>query len=139
MLCFLCLIDEEIAKFLDYLTEYWPSLSVYEEPHRCSEHGVSMKGEIIEIYLAGLRGETLFAQVIQEQLDADGRELPTIYHYFNELCRLVQFLGACFINGRMKIIGDRVYRLFASAYFNEDPFVEKWRGDQTLCLHVLLF
>ena len=139
MLRFLCLIDEEIAKFLDYLTEYWPSLSVYEGPHLCSEHGVSMKGDIIEIYLAGLRGEPLFAQVLQEQLGADGLELPTIYHYFNELCRLVQFLDACFITGRMKSTQDRVYRLFASPYFNSDPFVEKWRDDQALCLHVLLF
>ena len=52
MLRFLCLIDEEIAKFVDYLTEYWPSFRVYEGPHLCSMHGVSMKGDIIEIYLA---------------------------------------------------------------------------------------
>ena len=50
---FLCLMDDEMAKFVDYLTEYWPSLSVYEGPHLCSKHIVSMKGDIIEIYLAG--------------------------------------------------------------------------------------
>ena len=81
MLRFLCLIDEEIAKFVDYLTEYWPSFRVYEGPHLCSMHGVSMKGDIIEIYLAALRGDTHFAQVLREQLDADGLELPTIYNY----------------------------------------------------------
>ena len=100
-----------------------------------------MKGDIIEIYLAGLRGDTHFAQVLQEQLDADGLELPTIYNYFNALCRLVQFLDASFISGCMKSTGDQVYRLFASLYFNSDPFVERWRcGKQkALCLHVLLF
>ena len=53
MLRFLCLMDEEMAKLVDYLTEYWPSLSVYEGPHLCSKHIVNMKGDIIEIYLAG--------------------------------------------------------------------------------------
>ncbi len=141
MLRFLCLIDEEIAKFVDYLTEYWPSLSVYEGPHLCSMHGVSMKGDVIEIYLAALRGDTHFAQVLREQLDADGLELPTIYNYFNELCRLVQFLDAAFISGCMKSTGDRVYRLCASPYFNSDPFIERWRCSEqkSLCLHVLLF
>ena len=140
MLRFLCLIDAEIAKFLDYLIEYWPSLSVCEGPHLCSKHGVSMKGDIIEIYLAGLRGETLFHHVLQERLDADGLVLPTIYQYFNEFCRLVHFLDACFVTGCMKSTGARVYRLFSSPYFTSDPFVEYWiDGDKALCLHVLLF
>ena len=98
------------------------------------------KGEIIEIYRAGLRGETIFAQVLQAQLDADSLELPTVYRYFNELCGLVQFLNACFISGCINSTGDRVYRLFASAYFNSDQFVEMWRcGHQAPCCHVLLF
>ena len=50
---FLCLMDDEMAKFVDYLTEYWPSLSVYEGPRLCSKHIVNMKGDIIEDYLAG--------------------------------------------------------------------------------------
>ena len=98
-----------------------------------------MKGDIIEIYLAGLRGETLCGQVLQEQLDADGLELLTIYHYYNELCRLVLFQDACFISGCMISTGDRVYRLFASSYFNFDQFAEWWRcGRQALCVRVLL-
>ena len=140
ILCYLCLIDDEIAKFLGYLIEYWLFLSVYDGLHLCSEHGVSMKGDIIETHLAGLRGETLCAQVLQEQLDADGLELLTIYHYYNELCRLVLFPDACFISGCMISTGDRVYRLFASSYFNFDQFAEWWRcGRQALCVHVLLF
>ena len=68
-----------------------------------------MKGDTIEIYLAGLRGGTHFVQVLQEQLDADVFELPTIYNYFNELCRLVQLLDASFISGCTKSTGDPVY------------------------------
>ena len=66
---------------------------------------------------------------------------PSIYNYFNALCRLVQFLDASFISGCMKSTGDQVYRLFASLYFNSDPSIEMWRcGTQkALCLHVLLF
>ena len=140
MLRFLCLIDEDVAKFLDYLIEYWPSLSVCEGPHFSSKHGVSMKGDIIEIYLAALRGDTLFHHVLQERLDADGLVLPIIYQYFNEFCRLVHFLDACFVTGCMKSTGARVYRLFSSPYFTSDPFVEYWiDGDKALCLHVLLF
>ena len=37
MLRFLCLIDKEIINFLDYHTECWPSLSVFEGPHLCSK------------------------------------------------------------------------------------------------------
>ena len=55
MLRFLYLLDEHVARCLDYLIEYWPSLDVCEEPHLSSSHGVSMKGDIIEIYLAGMQ------------------------------------------------------------------------------------
>ena len=51
--------------------------------------------------------------------------LPTMYNYFNALCRLVQFLDASFISGCMASTGDQVYRLFASLYFNSDPFIER--------------
>ena len=99
-----------------------------------------MTGDIIEIYLAGLRGETVFHHVLQERLDADGLALPTIYQYFNDLCRLVHFLNACFLSGCMKSTGARVYRLTSFKEFTSDPFVEYWiRGDKSLCLHVLLF
>ena len=98
------------------------------------------KLEQVEILTCPLIGETLFHQVLQERLDADGLVLPTIYNYFNEFCRLVQFLDACFISGCMKSTGDRVYRLFASPYFKSDPFVEYWiHGHPALCVHVLLF
>ena len=140
MMRFLYLFDDHVAKCLDYLTEYWPSLSVCEEPHLSSRHGVSMTGDIIEIYLAGLRGETVFHHVLQERLDADGLALPTIYQYFNDFCRFVHFLDACFLSGCMKSTGARVYRLTSSKEFTSDPFVEYWiRGDKSLCLHVLLF
>ena len=99
-----------------------------------------MKGDIIEFYLAALRGDTLFHHVLQERLDADGLVLPIIYQYFNDFCRLVHFLEACFVTGCMKSTGARVYRLFSSPYFTSDPFVEYWIDrDKALCLHVLLF
>ena len=140
MLRFLYLIDEHVARCLDYLIEYWPSLDVCEEPHLSSRHGVSMKGDIIEIYLAGLRGEIVFHDTLQERLDADGLALPTIYHYLNDLCRLVHFLNACFLTGCMKSTGIRVYRLVSSSEFESDPFVQYWTdGDKSRCLHVLLF
>ncbi len=98
-----------------------------------------MKGDIIEMYLAGLRGETVFHHVLQERLDADGLALPTIFTYFSNLCTLVQFLDACLINGRLKSTGERVYRLTPSSEFEFDTFVQYWsRGDKARCLQALL-
>ena len=61
ILRFLYLLDEHVRNCLNYLIDYWPSLDVCKEPHLSSTHGVSMKGDIIEIYLAGLRGEPVFS------------------------------------------------------------------------------
>ena len=61
MLRFLYLLDEQVRNCLDYLIDYWPFLDVCNEPHLSSIHGVIMTGDIIEIYLAGFRGETVFA------------------------------------------------------------------------------
>ena len=58
---FLYLLDEQVRNCLDYLIDYWPFLDVCNEPHLSSIHGVIMTGDIIEIYLAGFRGETVFA------------------------------------------------------------------------------
>ena len=99
---------------------------------------MSMKGDIIEIYLAGLRGETVFRDALQLRLDADGLALPTIYTYLNDLCRLVHYLNACLIDGRMKSSGNRVYRLVSCPEFASHPFVQYWTdGDKSRCLHAL--
>ena len=99
-----------------------------------------MKGDVIEIYLAGLRGEKVFRDVLQERLDADHLVLPTVCQHFNDLCRLVHFLNACLLSGCLKMTGARVYRLTAFKEFAADPFVKYWiHGDKSLCLHVLLF
>ena len=138
MLRFLYLLDEHIRNCLNYLIDYWPSLDVCKEPHLSSTHGVSMKGDIIEIYLAGLRGETVFRDALQLRLDADGLALPTIYTYLNDLCRLVHYLNACLIDGRMKSSGKRVYRLVSCPELASHPFVQYWTdGDKSRCLHAL--
>ena len=48
----------------EHLIDFWPSLDVSNELHLVSIHGVSMKGDIIEKYLAGLRGETAFCDTL---------------------------------------------------------------------------
>ena len=120
MLRFLYLFDEHVRYYLRYLIDYWPSLDVCAGPHLSSTHGVSMKGDIIEIYLAGLRGETVFREPLQERLDADRLALPTIYTYLNALCNLVHFLNACLITGEMKSTGKRVYKLTPFTWFASD-------------------
>ena len=138
MLRFLYLLDEHVRNCLDFLIDYWPSLDVSKEPHLSSTHGVSMKGDIIEIYLAGLRGETVFRDTLQVCLDADGLALPTIYTYLNDLCRLVHYLNACLITGCMKSSGKRVYRLVTCPELASHPFVQYWTdGDKSRCLHAL--
>ena len=138
MLRFLYLLDEHVRNCLNYLIDYWPSLDVCKEPHLSSTHGVSMKGDIIEIYLAGLRGETVFRDTLQICLDADGLTLPTIYTYLNDLCRLVHYLNACFIDGHMKSSGNHVYRLVSCPEFTSHPFVKYWtNGNKSHCLHAL--
>ena len=113
-------------------------IDVCKEPHLSSTHGVSMKGDIIEIYLAGLRGETVFRDALQLRLDADGLALPTIYTYLNDLCGLVHYLNACFIDGHMKSSGNRVYRLVSCPEFTSHPFVKYWtNGNKSHCLHAL--
>ena len=57
----------------------------------------------MKIYLAGLRGETVFRDTLQICLDADDLTLPTIYNYLNDLCRLIHCLNACFIDGHMRV------------------------------------
>ena len=99
---------------------------------------MSMKGDIIEIYLAGLRGETVFRDTLQVCLDADGLALPTIYTYLNDLCGLVHYLNACLITGCVKGSGNRVYRLVSFPEFASHPFVQIWTdGDKSCCLHAL--
>ena len=138
MLRFLYLLDEHVRNCLNYLIDYWPSLDVCKEQHLSSTHGVSMKGDIIEIYLAGLRGEPVFRDTLQVCLNADGLALPTIYTYLNDLCRLVHYLNACLIDGRMKSSGKRVYRLVSCPELASHPFVQYWTdGDKSRCLHAL--
>ena len=137
---FLYLYDEYMAQCFDYLISLWPSLDVCPGPHLSSWHGVSMNGDVIEIYLAALRGERVFHDVMQERLDLDDLVLPIVYQHFNDLCKLVHFLNACLHTGCMKMTGAAVYRLTAYAEFAGDPFVQYWiQGDKALCLHALLF
>ena len=138
MLRFLYLFDEHVRTYLDYLIHYWPSLDVCEGPHLSSPHGVSMKGDIIEIYLAGLRGEAVFRKPLKERLDKDRLALPTIYQHLINLCTFVHFLDACLITGRLKSNGNRVYRLVSCPEFASHPFVQYWTdGDKSRCLHGL--
>ncbi len=138
MLRFLYLFDEHVRTYLDYLIHYWPSLDVCEGPHLSSPHGVSMKGDIIEIYLAGLRGEAVFRKPLKERLDKDRLALPTIYQHLIKLCTFVQFLDACLITRYLKSNGVRVYKLFPSSEFESDEFVQYWiHGDKAQCLQAL--
>ena len=92
----------------------------------------------MKMNLAELRGETVFRDTLQTCLDADSQTLPTIYNYLNDLCRLVHYQNACFIDGHMKSSGNRVYRLVSCPEFTSNPFVKYWtNGDNSHCLHAL--
>ena len=60
---FLYLQDPKCKELIDYLATYWPSLHPLDHLHS-SPHGVIMKGDIVEICLAALRGHRDFDLIV---------------------------------------------------------------------------
>ena len=95
---FLYLHDDLLKEYLDFIIEYWPSLG----PNCDSEHAYSMKGDVLEICLAALRGDQLFVDHFKSKLDRDGLTLPEVSDYFIQLCRFLHLMNASLVTGRLK-------------------------------------
>ena len=122
-------ITVNLAQCLEFRIEHWPSL----DSHAFSKHGISMKGDIIEVCLAALRGNELFEDQLQVQLQADGLTYPIVFLYMCELCRLEQYMDACLHTGFFKMTDDPVAKLvehplcMAHPLCRADPFVQLWK------------
>ena len=68
--------DPSIAGHLDFLKQYWLSLGLFRPEHAESPHGISMKGDIIEICLSALRAHDLFRAPLEARLLQDGLSFP---------------------------------------------------------------
>ena len=119
---FLYLHDDFLKKCLDFIITYWPSLG----PDCDSEHAYSMKGDVLEICLAALRGDQLFVDHFTPRLHRDGLTLPQVSDYFIQLCRFLHLMNASLVTGRLKWSDQKVVKLSTRMPFLDDPFVQIW-------------
>ena len=135
---FLYLHDDSLKKYLDFLITYWPSLG----PSCNSEHAYSMKGDVLEICLAALRGDQLFVDHFKSTLVRDGLTLPEVSDYLVQLCRFLHLMNASLVTGRLKWNDRKVAKLSTHMPFLDDPFVQIWAAfrktkNQGICLACL--
>ena len=111
----LCLIQPSLHSLLNRLQVTWPSLDMWFEPK--SDHQYEMLGDIMEIVMAGLRGDAFFVE-----LEASDRTtLPRLFNGFCQLCRLVHLLNGHFESGTKK--WDRHSPL---RRLHVEPFLSRW-------------
>ena len=132
---FLYLHDDFLKQYLDSIIEHWPSLC----PNCDSEHAYRMKGDVLEICLAALRGDQLFVDQLKPQLHRDGLTLPKVSEYFIQLCRFLHLMDASLVTGRLKWGDQKVVKLSTHMPFLDDPFVQMWTAfwktkNQGICL-----
>jgi hypothetical protein len=101
-----------------------------------------MKGDVVEICLAALRGHEAFRHhaALELQLQADGLKLPKVFQHMCDLCALVQQLDACLVTGFLKKTGDRVTKITRKPPFKNMPFAVLWNDhrNKAYCLSALL-
>jgi hypothetical protein len=135
----LCKYDNYCAECIRFLAFYWPSLDPFNKTH-VSDHGFSMKGDVIEIFLAALEGEELFKARLLEQFTRTNETWIPTSELLNALCRLVHEIDAYLRTGKVKYNDQSVYQLYALPRFKEDRFVQMWRGEREshgICLAAL--
>ena len=109
-----------------WLSQYFPSL----HPTLCNEteHSISMKGDVVEICMAALRGHPDFSDAVL----SFSVPLPTLFDNMNQLSRTVQYIDAFLRTGRLKFQDVRVQRLpLLLPYVRYHPFVINWMQDDT--------
>ena len=131
--------DKFLARCLEWLISWWPSLDPFEPSHACSKKGLSMKGDIIEICLAALRAHEMFKAPLATRLQADGLTFPNVLQYMCDLCGLVQYMDACILTGILKKNDERVVKLTREQPFKNSPFAQLWHHDhnKSFCLAAL--
>lgn len=121
--CF-CHWSPQCNQCMEWLgTHYFPSLHPHAE---LTDHSKEMKGDVLEICMAALRGHPEFAEV----LPTEG--LPQIFNALSSVCQTIQMLDACIRTGKLKW-QDRRMALITSYRpdLGEHPFVLAWRhGDE---------
>ena len=138
----LALLDDDFKVLLEYLVKYyWPSLDAFDPEHLTSENGIEKKGDLIEIFLAVLRGDRqyLFGAKLQRQLISDGLTLPVVFQHLCDLCRLTQYLDSCLCSGFVKASKRHITKLATCKHFEGDAFVQLWCfPNKGYCLAALL-
>ena len=61
-----------------------------------------MRGDIIEIVMAALRGYRYFEGIIPDIVHATGKRLPQVFDSFCQFVRLVHYLDAFFCTGKVR-------------------------------------
>ena len=117
--------DDQMAALIDWLVAWWPSLSPFDRLHR-GEHGISMKGDVVEICLAALRGHQFMGDLLHEQLKDDGLTMPIVFNWLCNLCRLIHMLRGTLDTGKFKWCKEVVPKLSDLHAFERNGFVQLW-------------
>ena len=122
----ICAWSPPCNELMLWLAQYFPSL----HPTLCNEteHSISMKGDVVEICMAALRGHPDF----EGALSSFGMQLPTLFNRMNQLSRTVQYIDAFLRTGRLKFQDVCVQRLpFLLPHVGNHTFVMEWMQDDT--------
>ena len=139
ILQFLYLQDQYCQEYIDYLVSYWPSIHPASWP--LSNHAVEMQGDVIEIFLAALRGHDNFTMT--NELTKQNTTLPKLFQQVVQLCQLVQCIDASVKTGRVKATHEVVIMLNRDEDFCHDEVIAAWNREAALhqrgyVLHALL-
>ena len=113
----LALIDQEVARLISRLSEYWPSMAT---PYQDTETALVKQGDIMEVLFAAVRGDTnIFGESYRQP--GDGPHIRSLNVIFCQACQGIQFFNGKFDTGYLKYRKDRI-PLFKERW----DFVEAW-------------
>ena len=107
----------DVKNQMDWLGTWYSSLAADAV---LSEKALGRRGDIVEIYLAALRGAPQFSEALA------GVDLPKTFASFCDLCRAVQYLDGHICTGRVKHKQLCVDTLYGVESVRE--FREAWRS-----------
>ena len=73
-----------------------------------TEHAIEMQGDVVEIWLAALRGHEFFSPILPELVALSGRQIPDLFNRCCELCRTIHLLDGFLATGWLKYKMERV-------------------------------
>ena len=103
-----------------------------------TNRGVELKGDVVEVFLAALRGHEFFD--LTPEVTRRGTSLPTLFQQLCNLCQLVQYIDAAVCTGRVKSSSMEVTMLKMDEEFQSDEFMKAWtvESKRGYCLHAIL-